>query len=113
LVNRHDALCNPANPAQAVTPHEALALIFAQMRKQYDVGVLMPFIRMTGVYPPGSVTTPMRRKAHERRPLAGSHRKAAGQRQMNVDLLSRMIRFTSSRSTALSSMTCPPTKAMR
>ncbi len=55
LVNRYDTLCNPANPAQAVTPHEALALIFAQMKKQYDPGVLMPFIRMMGVYPPGSV----------------------------------------------------------
>lgn len=55
LVNHYDTLCNPANPAQAVTPHEALSLIFAQMKKQFDMGVLMPFIRMMGVYPPGSV----------------------------------------------------------
>ncbi|MBS3936350.1 MAG: DUF3391 domain-containing protein [Sulfuritalea sp.] len=55
LVNLYDNLCNPANPTQAVTPHEALALIFAQMRHQFDPKVLMPFIRMMGVYPPGSV----------------------------------------------------------
>lgn len=55
LVNYYDTLCNPANPTQAVTPHEALALIFAQMKQQFDMTVLMPFIRMMGVYPPGSV----------------------------------------------------------
>ena len=55
LVNLYDNLCNPANPAQAITPHEALALIFAQMKHQFDSKVLMPFIRMMGVYPPGSV----------------------------------------------------------
>lgn len=55
LVNLYDNLCNPANPTQAITPHEALALIFAQMRHQFDNKVLMPFIRMMGVYPPGSV----------------------------------------------------------
>jgi putative nucleotidyltransferase with HDIG domain len=55
LVNHYDTLCNPSNPAQAITPHEALSLIFAQMKKQFDIGVLMPFIRMMGVYPPGSV----------------------------------------------------------
>jgi len=55
LVNLYDNLCNPGNPSQAITPHEALALIFAQMRNQFDNKVLMPFIRMMGVYPPGSV----------------------------------------------------------
>jgi putative nucleotidyltransferase with HDIG domain len=55
LVNHYDALCNPGNPIQAVTPHEALSLIFAQMKKQFDGTVLMQFIRMMGVYPPGSV----------------------------------------------------------
>ncbi len=32
LVNLYDNLCNPGNPTQAVTPHEALSLIFAQMQ---------------------------------------------------------------------------------
>jgi putative nucleotidyltransferase with HDIG domain len=55
LVNHYDNLCNPGNPTQAVTPHEALSLIFAQMKKQFDTAVLTMFIRMMGVYPPGSV----------------------------------------------------------
>jgi putative nucleotidyltransferase with HDIG domain len=55
LVNFYDNLCNPTHPAQALTPHEAQRLIFAQMRNQFDPKVLMPFIRMMGVYPPGSV----------------------------------------------------------
>jgi putative nucleotidyltransferase with HDIG domain len=55
LVNHYDNLCNPANPIQAVTPHEALAHIYAQMKRQFDNAILMTFIRMMGVYPPGSV----------------------------------------------------------
>lgn len=55
LVDQYDSLCNPPNPAEAVTPHEALSLIFAQMKKQFDANVLTNFIRMMGVYPPGSV----------------------------------------------------------
>lgn len=55
LVNRYDNMCNPARPAAAVTPHEALSLIFAQMKQRYDGVVLAAFIRMMGVYPPGSV----------------------------------------------------------
>ena len=30
LVNRYDNLCNPPLPARALTPHEALSLLFAQ-----------------------------------------------------------------------------------
>ena len=55
LVNRYDNLCNPPNPNLAVTPHEALALIFAQSKTSFDSGSLNAFIRLMGVYPPGSV----------------------------------------------------------
>lgn len=55
LVNRYDSLCNPSRPASAMTPHEALSLIFAQLRSRFDSVVLNAFIRMMGVYPPGSV----------------------------------------------------------
>ncbi|WP_180124742.1 HD-GYP domain-containing protein [Rhodoferax sp. BLA1] len=55
LVNRYEGLCNPSRPAAALTPHEALALIFAQYRPRFDAAVLRAFIRMMGVYPPGSV----------------------------------------------------------
>jgi hypothetical protein len=55
LVNRYEDLCNPSRPAAALTPHEALALIFAQLKPRFDAVVLGAFIRMMGVYPPGSV----------------------------------------------------------
>ena len=55
LVNRYDNLCNPGNPSGALTPHESLSLIFAQMKTRFDTAALSAFIRMMGVYPPGSV----------------------------------------------------------
>jgi putative nucleotidyltransferase with HDIG domain len=55
LVNRYENLCNPTRPASALTPHEALALIFAQLKSRFDSMVMSAFIRMMGVYPPGSV----------------------------------------------------------
>jgi HD-GYP domain-containing protein (c-di-GMP phosphodiesterase class II) len=55
LVNRYDNLCNPVKAAAAMTPHESLALMFAQQKSRFDPLVLSAFIRMMGVYPPGSV----------------------------------------------------------
>ncbi len=55
LVNRYDNLCNPSRPTTALTPHEALALIFSQLKNRLDSVALSAFIRMMGVYPPGSV----------------------------------------------------------
>ena len=55
LVNRYDKLCNPPQAALAMTPHEALSLIFAQGRGKFDGTMLNAFIRMMGVYPPGSI----------------------------------------------------------
>lgn len=55
LVNRYENLCNPSRPAAAITPHEALSLIFAQLKTRFDSVALSAFIRMMGVYPPGSI----------------------------------------------------------
>jgi len=55
LINRYDNLCNPAQAAHSLTPHEALSHIFAQSRTKFDATMLNAFIRMMGVYPPGSV----------------------------------------------------------
>ena len=55
LVDRYDKLCNPANPGKAITPHEAVALMFAQGKNKYDPAILGAFIKMMGVYPAGSV----------------------------------------------------------
>jgi putative nucleotidyltransferase with HDIG domain len=55
LINRYDGLCNPWNPARALTPHEAVSRLFASYRARFDAQVLQAFIRMMGVYPPGSI----------------------------------------------------------
>lgn len=55
LVNHYDNICNPANPALAVTPHEALSLLFTIQKSLFHGPTLTAFIRMMGIYPPGSV----------------------------------------------------------
>lgn len=55
VVNRYENLCNPAKVTESVTPHEALSLLFAQMKTRFDGVVLGAFIRMMGVHPPGSL----------------------------------------------------------
>ena len=55
LVNYYDNLCNPPDLAKAMTPHEALSLMFAQRRAKFDARALQVMIRSLGVYPPGSV----------------------------------------------------------
>ena len=54
LVNRYDNLCNAASPGQSITPHEALSRLFAQCRSKFDETLLSGFIKMMGIYPPGS-----------------------------------------------------------
>lgn len=55
LVNHYDRMCNPVAGVEALTPHEALSVIFAKLKSRFDPVVLGAFIRMMGVYPPGSV----------------------------------------------------------
>lgn len=55
VVNRYDGLCNPSKSSAAMTPHESLALIFSQQKTRFDGVTLSAFIRMMGVYPPGSI----------------------------------------------------------
>jgi putative nucleotidyltransferase with HDIG domain len=55
LVNRYDNLCNASVPARSLTPHEALSRIFSQAREKFDAPILSGFIRLMGIYPPGSV----------------------------------------------------------
>jgi HD-GYP domain-containing protein (c-di-GMP phosphodiesterase class II) len=55
LVDVYDKLCNPSVPAHALTPHEAVAMLFAKGRTRFDAAILNAFIRMMGVYPAGSV----------------------------------------------------------
>lgn len=55
LVNRYDNLCNAIRPGASMTPHQALSLLFTQFSARFDPATLGAFIRMMGVYPPGSV----------------------------------------------------------
>lgn len=57
LVNFYDNLCNPVDPTQAMTPHEALSFMFGQRRTKFDALILQQMIRCLGVYPPGSIVT--------------------------------------------------------
>lgn len=55
LVNDYDELCNHVNPAESMTPHEALSLMFSQHRNRYDPPALKMLVRCLGVYPPGTI----------------------------------------------------------
>ncbi|PYC29516.1 phosphohydrolase [Aquipseudomonas alcaligenes] len=55
IANAFDNLCNPPDPRAALSPHEALALLFKQQRERFDEVALKAFIRGMGVYPPGSL----------------------------------------------------------
>lgn len=55
LINRYDNLVNPQSRTPALTPHEAVSVLFAQARNRFDASVLNVFIRMMGVYPAGSL----------------------------------------------------------
>jgi putative nucleotidyltransferase with HDIG domain len=55
VVNVYDELCNPVNPAKALTPHEALSTMYSQQRAQFDPLAMSTFVRCMGVYPPGTI----------------------------------------------------------
>ncbi len=55
ITNTFDNLCNPPNPRDGLSPHEALALMFKQQRERFDDVALRAFVRCMGVYPPGSL----------------------------------------------------------
>ena len=55
IANHYDELCNPLNITNALTPHEALANMFAKLRAKFDPRLLQVFVRCLGVYPPGTI----------------------------------------------------------
>jgi putative nucleotidyltransferase with HDIG domain len=55
IANYYDELCNPVVIADAMTPHEALSLMFTKLRAKFDPRLLQVFIRCLGVYPPGTI----------------------------------------------------------
>jgi putative nucleotidyltransferase with HDIG domain len=55
IANYYDELCNPPQISDALTPHEALSLMFAKLRAKFDPKFLQVLIRCLGVYPPGTI----------------------------------------------------------
>ncbi|OIQ74475.1 cyclic di-GMP phosphodiesterase response regulator RpfG [mine drainage metagenome] len=55
IANYYDELCNPSALADALTPHEALSLMFTRLRSKFDPRFLEVLIRCLGVYPPGTI----------------------------------------------------------
>ncbi|MDX8399667.1 MAG: DUF3391 domain-containing protein [Gallionellaceae bacterium] len=55
LVNYYDNLCNPIDISKAMSPHDALSLMFAQRRGKFESRALALMIRSLGVYPPGTI----------------------------------------------------------
>ncbi len=55
LVNHYDNLCNPSNPADAMTPYEALAKMYVTQSEKFDPTMLKVLVKSLGVYPPGSI----------------------------------------------------------
>ena len=55
IIDLYDNLCNPKIPGNALTPHEALSHLFTQFRSKLNTKMLKSFIRLMGIYPPGSI----------------------------------------------------------
>ena len=55
LVNRYENLVSPDEKDPGMTPHDALAYIYARERQRFDPRILALFVKMMGVYPPGSL----------------------------------------------------------
>lgn len=55
IVNEFDNLCHPLDETKARTPHHALSLMFTQMKAKFHHESLGSFIRLMGIYPPGTI----------------------------------------------------------
>lgn len=55
IVNYYDELCNHNDPKQSLTPHEALSLMYGKLGHAFEKKYLQAFVRLLGIYPPGSV----------------------------------------------------------
>ncbi|MFZ6753566.1 HD-GYP domain-containing protein [Undibacterium sp. Dicai25W] len=55
VANVYDNLCNPVDLRTALTPHEALSVMYAHKRGQFDPAVMATMVKSLGVYPPGTI----------------------------------------------------------
>lgn len=55
IANVYDNLCNHTDPKQSLTPHEALSIMYAKRRAQFDPAIMAMLVKSLGVYPPGTL----------------------------------------------------------
>lgn len=55
IANVYDNLCNHNDPRQSLTPHEALSIMYAKRRAQFDPLCMATLVKSLGVYPPGTL----------------------------------------------------------
>jgi len=55
IAELYDELINTRVPENALSPHKALAVMFGKHAKRFDTDYLQVFIKMLGVYPPGTI----------------------------------------------------------
>jgi HD-GYP domain-containing protein (c-di-GMP phosphodiesterase class II) len=55
IADRFDKLTNPIDHRRAVSPSEALSIMWTKEKSAYDPVLLQLFVRAMGVYPPGSI----------------------------------------------------------
>ena len=55
ITDRFDKLTNPVDHRRAVSPSEALSIMWTKEKNTFDPVLLQLFVRAMGVYPPGSI----------------------------------------------------------
>jgi len=55
IANIYDNHCNHLDPRDSMTPHEALSYMFNKQKAWFDPVRLQRFVKMMGVYPPGTI----------------------------------------------------------
>jgi putative nucleotidyltransferase with HDIG domain len=55
VANIYDNLCNPIDPTKAMSPRDAMAILFKTWAGKLDKDIVGAFIKAMGVYPPGTV----------------------------------------------------------
>jgi len=55
IANLYDNLCNPPEAKNAMTPKNAMAVLFQKYKDRLDAQIVQRFIQTMGVYPPGTV----------------------------------------------------------
>ena len=55
IADTYDNHCNKHNPADSLTPYEALSYMFSRQKNAFDEKLLAAFIKCLGIYPPGTV----------------------------------------------------------